>query len=63
MAKQIDHRPGPSKPQFWKGLRTRAKYDTRMIDSFTQRPGAYCTKGTDPGEINPLGFERPFGVL
>jgi hypothetical protein len=26
---QIDHRPGPSKPQFWKGLRTRAKYGTR----------------------------------
>jgi hypothetical protein len=30
---QIDHRPGPRKAYFWKGLRTRAKYGASMVCS------------------------------
>jgi outer membrane immunogenic protein len=63
VAIQVDHQSEPSRTHCWKGLRTRPKYGTSLIDPYTQRPRACCSKGTGPCEIDPLGFERPFAVL
>ena len=34
---QINHRPGPAKPYFWKGLSTRAKYGMSMVRAHARR--------------------------
>jgi hypothetical protein len=48
---QINHRPGPAKPYFWKGLRTRAEYGASKVspESTPAGPGVFadCARGAN----------------